>query len=595
MAGSSRGARAIGSERWRHSHGCRGAGGRWSLPRAGTDRAGGVLLPSLFIYLLIAGGFPYTVLMLGVVTAWLALRCVVSARDWFAPFRLAIGWVLGIGLSAPAWLSLIEMSRGSRRATEIFPTRQWMVPFDGLPGFLLPAWSVDWVQFEAQVAPHAALELACGFAPAVVLIVAALTMRGTFLRAHGWLLGLLAFTFLVCMLPGGGMFRFSFRWLPLVHLALALTAGCALEQWLASGRRTRVWGLHNLGWWALLIIVALILAMLVSGQSTSVDTTALPLLFLAIAGIWWAFDGALSKHSLGRQWTAAGVTFVALLMTYRDMATSGPVARYPFQPTLNQPAPLATDRLYLSLYRSPQANYRADQHEWSFGETVRPGSTSMFAGVHLVNGYSPIAPAGVGRLLDFGTHGQINPAKVEEIVIPESGRDRLLADLGIDGIIVAWDFDLPAQLPADWQIAERWSDGYVYHRRERLPHVRAHAGEQISAADVRVVQNTRHRVIAEVTASDASRPVLLLFSRPFFRGYEARIDGEAVPVSAYRGLIPQVEIPAGRSGRIELVYRPMPLIVGGGVTVSSLLALLIAAVVFSRRAGAADEPNSAAR
>ena len=278
-------------------------------------------------------------------------------------------------------------------------------------------------------------------------------------------------------------------------------------------------------------------------------------------------------------------------MTYIDLGTNGPVARYPFQDTLNHPTPLATDRLYLSLYRSPQSHYRADQLLWSFGETVRPGSTSMFAGVHLVNGYSPISPAGVGRLFDFGTHGQINPAKVQEMVIGESGTDGLLAELGIDGIVVAWDFELAPGLSEDWAIAHQWTDGYAYHRRARLEHVRARTTEGFASAEVRMIDNSRQRVVADVTTGDATRPVAVLFSRPFFPGYQARFDGSALPVTAYRGLIPSIEIPAGRSGRLELYYRPMALTVGGALSLGSAAAL--AALAFSfNRGGNRREPTS---
>jgi hypothetical protein len=125
--------------------------------------------------------------MLAVVTAWLSLRALVGMRDWHASMRMAVGWVLGIGLSAPAWLSLIEISRGSRRAGETFPARQWMVPLDGLPGFILPAWTVDWVRFEAEINAHPALELACGFAPAIVLLVAAVSLAaGSLVRIGGY-------------------------------------------------------------------------------------------------------------------------------------------------------------------------------------------------------------------------------------------------------------------------------------------------------------------------------------------------------------------------------------------------------------------------
>jgi hypothetical protein len=322
--------------------------------------------------------------------------------------------------------------------------------------------------------------------------------------------------------------------------------------------------------------------MVFTGQSTSTDTSALPLLFVIIAACWWALDGALHRQTQLRQWAAAAVTFAALLVTYRDMGTSGPVARYPFQDTLNNIAPLASDRLYLSLYRSPQSNYRADQYEWSFGEAVRPGSTSMFAGVHLINGYSPISPAGVGRLFDFGTHGQINPAKVGEIIIPESGTGGLLRDLGIDGIIVAWDFDLPGRCRGS---------GKSLNAGQTATSIIAVSGSSTSA---RGRATTCRPLTCGSSRHTPSRDrgghacgyfarVELLFSRPFFTGYEARINGAAHPVSAYRGLIPAIEMPAGVSGRVELIYRPRAVLLGGAIAAATAVAMILAGILQYRR------------
>jgi hypothetical protein len=50
-----------------------------------------------------------------------------------------------------------------------------------------------------------------------------------------------------------------------------------------------------------------------------------------------------------------------------------------------------------------------------------------------------------------------------------------------------------------------------------------------------------------------------------------------LPVTAFRGLTPTVEVPAGRSGRLELVYRPTPLLFGGAIAGASAVALLAAA------------------
>ncbi len=543
------------------------------------------LLPAPFVYLLIAGGFPYTVLMLGVVTAWLGLRALIESRDWRAPLALVPGWLLGLGLSAPAWLSLIETSRGSRRASEVLLPRQWLVPFDALPGLAIPSWTVQWRRFEEVLDLHAAVELANGLVPTVVLVAAALILRKRFFITCGWELGLLTVALAMSMLPGAGMFRFSFRWLPLFHLISALIAAQALQHWRVAISRRPGWGLHNLGTWTVLITGATALVMALTGQLSSAAARQFALTFVAIGATWWVLEAMLPHQRNFRAWLPNAVVLGTLFLTYTRMDPHAAVAKFAIRDDLNSPVPLSGDRLYLSLYQPPPLFYRTDQTGWSFGAAVRPGSTSMFAGVHLVNGYSPVSPAGIGRLLDFGTHGNINPARVEEIVLPESGPDGLLAELGIDGIIVAWDFDfkLPGPLPAEWQIVHKWSDGYVYHRAAPRPHVRARRGEGFTSAEIHVVENSRHRVVADVSPTDSAGPIALLFSRPFFPGYKASLDGEQLPVTVYRGLIPTVEIPAGRSGRLEIVYRPMPLVVGGSVAAVSAVLLIIAFVVTACR------------
>ena len=542
-----------------------------------------VLLPAPFIYLLIAGGFPYTILMLLAVTAWLAIRALVESRDWCAPVRLAIGWVLGLGLSAPAWLSLIETSRGSRRAVETFLPRQWLVPFDGLPGLAIPLWTVEWRRFEEVLDAHAAIELANGLAPTAIVVAAAVVLCKRFFVAFGWELGLLTLALAMSMLPGAGLFRFSFRWLPLFHLVLVLIAAGAHQHWREATGRRPGWTFHNLGAWAVLITGTTGIAMALSGQLTSAPARNFTLTFVAIGALWWALEAMLPHQRNLRAWLPVPVVLSTLFITYVRMDAHAAVAKFSLPEELNSPTPLSTDRLYLSLYQPPPLFYRTDQTDWLFGLTLRPGSTSMFAGVHLVNGYSPVAPAGIARLLEFGTHGNINPAKVEEIVLPESGPDGLLEELGIDGIIVAWDFKLPGQLQGDWQVVQKWSDGYVYHRPQSLPHVRARRTEGFAAAEIQVIENSRHRVVAEVISRDQTLPVALLFSRPFFPGYRASLDGQQLSVSAYRGLIPMLEIRAGRSGRVELRYRPMPLVVGESIAIASALVLLAAAAVLRAR------------
>src|SRR5262249_62143572 len=78
------------------------------------------------------------------------------------------GVALGFGLSAPAWLALLDLIQGSAR--ELQPSAahwQWRVPPAALPGLILPSWTVNWTDFSSRYLRHTATELACGLvAPA---------------------------------------------------------------------------------------------------------------------------------------------------------------------------------------------------------------------------------------------------------------------------------------------------------------------------------------------------------------------------------------------------------------------------------------------
>ncbi len=145
----------------------------WGLERALDPRHGPrrFLWPAPFIYLLVTGGFPYTVGMLAVVIVWLALKSLGTTKKVSDLFPMLFGVALGLGLSAPAWLALIDYIHGSAR--QLDPARshfQWLVPPAALPAFILPNWTVNWTNFGSRGSPHASAELACGLVAPVALI-----------------------------------------------------------------------------------------------------------------------------------------------------------------------------------------------------------------------------------------------------------------------------------------------------------------------------------------------------------------------------------------------------------------------------------------
>src|SRR5213076_2957255 len=112
--------------------------------------------------------------------------------------------------------------------------------------------------------------------------------------------------------------------------------------------------------------------------------------------------------------------------------------------------------------------------------------------------------------------------------------------------------------------------------------------EQIASAKVSQINDSRNFVEADVDVPGGDRPALLTFSRPYFRGYEARLGDQKLAVSSYRGLFPVVEIPAAARGRLTLAYRPMWLLWGGGVAVGCGLIVLLGVAVAASRYSCSD-------
>ena len=257
-----------------------GSSGRW-IPRRGPYR---FLWPAPFVYLLITGGFPYTVVMLILLAAWLSLKSIVQTRTLSSIWPLAVGMLLGVGLSAPAWLALLDYVSGSaRQAQDSSAHFQWLVPPAALPGFILPAWTVNWADFFTHPVPHSATEMAGGFVPPVLLLFALCSRARALVRRLKWELGLLLLVLIVSMLPTANVFRWSFRWLPFLHLIVALCAAEAVRIFISIRRR---------GWWNTgVFAIALLLAI---GAAMWLGRTAGPF-------GWQLFPGCWSWRSPGRR------------------------------------------------------------------------------------------------------------------------------------------------------------------------------------------------------------------------------------------------------------------------------------------------------
>jgi hypothetical protein len=539
------------------------------------------LWPTPFVYLLVTGGFPYTVLMLLLLIAWLSIKFLVQTRSVTSILPMLLGVALGFGLSAPAWLAILDLVQGSARELQPASTHwQWIVPPAALPGFILPCWTVNWSNFSSYYLPHTGTELACGLV-APVALTAGFIWRGRMLVLRlKWELALLAIVIVLAMLPTAGLFRWSFRWLPFVHLVLAICAAEVLH--LRPGSPTPAAAFVTLA------TFAIAMSILHTGGPYAFPLTWIS---LELAALWIVAEMSLRDIKF-RDWAPASVTFGMLLATYLCIPPNGGVPKYNLSQELLKPSPLDPHRLYLSIYPWAEEVYRIEAKPQSVGQIVRLGSTSMWAGLRFINGYSPIRPAGVAREFHATIHGEIDPAVGEYLLNDEASPDGELAQLGVDGIVVAREMDFAPQPASEWEQIVSTHEGRVFHRRgapfarvRSVTSIDSLASEQFVSATISRVNDSRNRVEADIDVPAGDRPALLSFSRPYFPGYQARLGNERLVVTSYRGLFPIVEVPAGSHGQLILVYRPGWLISGGSTAVGCALVVVLGfcAAIYQRR------------
>ena len=546
----------------------------WGAARALDSQRGKwrFLWPAPFVYLVVTGGFPYTVLMLLLLVGWLAIKSLAETRSILSVVAMLFGVALGFGLSAPAWLAILDLVQGSAR--ELQPARahwQWLVPPAALPGLILPCWTVNWADFSNRYLPHTAPELACGLvAPAA--LIGELAWRGRVLvRQIKWELVLLLLVLLLSMIPTAGLFRWSFRWLPFFHLVFAICAAEVLH--LRSGSPVAATA-------ALVLTAGTAIAMLML-RTTGSYAFPLTWIFLGLAVFWYLWEVALRDSEL-QKWAPVAITFSALLATYIYIPTNCGVPTYNFSRQLLKPAPLDPARLYLSIYPWAELTYCVSNKPQPVGEVLRPGSTPMWGGLHFINGYSPIRPAGVAREFATSIHGEINPDVGSYLLNHQAGKDGELALLGVDGIVVARELDITPQPTSEWEAVLTTDEGRVFHRRgppfarvRSVTSIDSRPGKQFATATISRINDSRNRVEADVDVPNGDRPALITFSRPYFRGYEARLGNRKLGVTSYRGLFPLVEVPAGTHGLLTLTYRPYWLVWGGSAAIICALGILL--------------------
>ena len=546
------------------------AGRRWSWLGA-----------ALSLYLLITAGWHYGTAMAIVVAAMQFAQAVIAKR-WRAALIMTAASALGLALAMPAVLMLLEYFRMTTRhavISKIDP--RFIVPPAGFFGLILPVFAAPWTVFIGTV-PHPAVELLGGFIPLAGLACA----RRRFWREH-WsetlaLLGLIV----LMLLPGVGTFRWSFRWLPLFHLLLALLGARAMED---DKRAPK---------FALLLIAIAVLGSFAFDADR--NTTLIFAAILAIACALWPFM---------RRVAPIAITMLSIAVTLMMQSTRTEVPAWTIDDSILHAKPFDPARRYLALYE-PTDIYAPDaygRYTRGINAGLRPSNLPMFAGLHFINGYTPLGPEAMHDIFSFDIHGCVVPVMGRWLVHSQSAPMGLLHHFGVDGLVVPTrvaQSEQAALAKNGWIAQGQVANATIYHRARALPSPVFAAASAFALPNARALYDVleRHldgplpllllgepgkrrygfrqlddvrdeRLRVEVLLRGTNGPALIVFRRPWLPGWRATLNGKPLEVIRADAVMPAVEIPNGAQGKLELVYRPASLIIGGWVALASLFVI----------------------
>jgi hypothetical protein len=628
----------------------------WALERALRPEARwrSFLPAGLFLYLLIAAGWPFTVLMALLLSAWLGARTLwqrwaaarAAGRPWraalLAPWPLAAAWLVGLGLSAPAWLMLAEYAgstlRGDTSLTHMNPS--WMVPLEGWLGLAYPSHLTTWAIW-SRPKIHACTEMTGGLVPLAVLAAVLFRRRRAFLAERGWEWGLAAVVVALCVSPGLGNFQYPFRWLPFFFLVVGLLAAHGLQF-----LRGKVGEAPNFGAWAAVLVLVVWVRTLTLYTDTTRVTVYHGACLLAVCLCWCLIGLRGANAARLRPWMPGLVFLLSCYLMYVNYQPFSEVPTWRIDERMYDHPPLDPGVRYVTFFAREDVIgelYPTTLNRGAYpGIELFPCNTSMYAGVEVVNGYSPMNPRALARVFGIEGQGYFLHDGGDRLLAQEAGPDGMLQLMGVDGLILADRF-LPYQPTLQshgWRPERDVAGGRVFRRdgppspRVRsldealcdgdyndavrlltdetgrpAPHVLLEPGRreaevrQFAPADVKPVEDGRNEAAADVSDPSADREALVVFSRPWYPGYVAECDGRPLPVSQLDLTLTAVRLPPGMSGRLTLRYRPRALAVGAAmtaVTAAVLVVVLLLGWLAGRRATAAapvsdDREESALR
>jgi hypothetical protein len=512
------------------------------------------------VFLMIASGWPFADLALAAGGSFALTVALWRTRNVHSAARAGLALVLGGMLAAPSLLPLAAaIPYSAREATQMF-SHMLSTPLPAVLAVGLPLFPQSWLGFEGfALRAFPPMQYVSWWVP---LAFVHLT-RG---RLHGRAAVVAAALVLFALLasaPGVWQFRWSFRFLPYLHLACAVVGAWALSQ------PAHCWAPRRV---LLVVLGGALVAFLQAPELAGAQGTVTLEVLLA---------AGLACRWLPRERRAAlalmGASHIGLFATLTGLAPTNdfvkewrpPVDRAAYSaPTLGS-GDVTLNLFEQELYNSPRAS---DLPPQVYTELPH-GNTALLTGTSAMAGYSPMKPAGFGALC-FTNIGATCVEGVARLLRPDPASGASALDLARITRVAAqpraYAETFEAAAGPGWR--RREGKAAVFFDRDppvAFPGTISAAPTGVRFGGAQEGAQTGHYALS--TGSGGH----LVWARAWYPGYEASWKGAPLVIRVVNGLFPGVTLPMGEAGELTLRYVPRGLVPGLAVAGAAVLLLVM--------------------
>jgi hypothetical protein len=531
----------------------------WALALLSRSAEGhrAIFPAAIFTALLLLSGWPFSDLALLIAAGIIALFSMRSRQNLSGTLRICVALTLGVGLAMPAIMPLWFFVQEGGRDLPLETQNAWRPALEGLLAFGFPSFLTVWRTFELRyeflLSPP--MLYAGWFLPLILLKT---NWRRSLLDdRHGLSLFAMATAFFVLsLLPGFGNFRYPFRWIPYFHLSIIFLCFWAI------GKERHLHGSIGLGsflWFCATIICGFVLAI---GNSPGLFILHGSFLLLLL-GLTAALVFIIRKPDQYSNNQALGIFALGQLLIFMAMVNIWPtndrVANWhlPASRAVYTQQPEYRQIRQLSLYNDIQP-MSSDELWWT--EVMSGGNVNLLFGTAALNGYSPIRPAHLDRALCFDYKGAACLDVSRRLFSRDPSTGASMAELfRLDRIVVthgSHQEEFEKWKTSDWILTHDGKYSQSYERVRRDSEFPGSISWAEPGTHFKISSSTVRQETFDVTSSPNFAGGLVVFARAWYPGYNARLNGQSLPVLRHLGIFPEVRLPPGANGVLELEYWP---------------------------------------